>query len=126
MALHNVDDVILVRLAVRKWMLEESFSLLKQTKMVTASSELARNAVIHGGGGVARLDKVEDGERLGIRLMVEDHGPGIANLKRALSGGYSNGNGLGLGLSGSRQLVDQFDLFSELGKGTCVTITMWR
>jgi serine/threonine-protein kinase RsbT len=107
-------------------MLEERFSLLKQTKMVTASSELARNAVIHGGGGVARLDKVEDGERLGMRLTVEDHGPGIANLKQALSGGYSNGNGLGLGLSGSKQLVDQFDLVSEPGKGTCVTITMWR
>lgn len=126
MALHNVDDVILVRLAVRAWMLEESFSLLKQTKMVTASSELARNAVIHGGGGIARLDKVEDGERLGMRLTVEDHGPGIENLKRALSGGYSNRNGLGLGLSGSKQLVDQFELLSEIGKGTCVTITMWR
>jgi serine/threonine-protein kinase RsbT len=124
--LRTDEDVVRVRLAARAWMIEQGFLLLKQTKMVTATSELARNAVTHGGGGEALLECLEEGERRGLRVTVEDHGRGIANLEQAMQGGFSTGGGLGLGLSGSKQLVDEFDIHSALGKGTCVTITTWK
>lgn len=128
MSLHSDDDVVLVRLAVREWMIEQAYSLLKQTKMITATSELARNAITHGGGGggEAHLERINKGEQDGIRVTVADQGLGIANLEQALQGGFSSDGGLGLGLSGSKKLVDEFDICSELGKGTRVTITLWK
>ena len=121
------EDVIHCRQIVRKWMVEQGFKLIAQTKMVTAVSELARNTVIHGKGGVALLEFLsENNEFRGIRVTCEDHGPGIPDIEQALKGGFSTGDGLGLGLSGSKRLVDEFQLCSEPGKGTRVTITMWK
>jgi len=119
-------DVVQVRQLVRKWVLELGFSLVDQTKMVTAASELARNTLDYGGGGIVQLDVVNDGRRAGLRLTFEDHGPGIPNLELALTDGYTTGNGMGLGLSGARRLVNEFDIVSEVGKGTRVTITRWK
>ena len=120
------EDVVRVRLAARDWMVEQEFPLLKQTKMVTATSELARNALTHGGGGEVLLECHEDNERRGLRVIVKDHGRGIANLEQALKGGFSTGEGLGLGLSGANQLVDEFAICSAPDQGTCVTVTMWK
>ena len=118
-------EVVSVRQLVRAWCVELKFSLIDQTKMVTAASELARNALIHGGGGEARVELVGAGGRRGLRVVFEDHGPGIANLDEALRDGYSSGGGLGLGLGGARRLVNEFDIQSQPGKGTRVTITRW-
>jgi len=119
-------DVVQVRQIVRKWVLELGFSLVDQTKMVTAASELARNTLDYGGGGTVRLDVINDGRRAGLRLTFEDQGPGIPNLELALTDGYTTGNGMGLGLSGARRLVNEFDIATEVGKGTRVTITRWK
>jgi len=97
-----------------------------QTKIVTAASELARNAVNYGGGGTVKLEILSDGVRKGLRLTFSDHGPGISDVEHALSDGYSSGTGLGLGLGGARRLVNEFDLKSEPGKGTTVVITRWK
>ena len=120
------EDVVWVRQAVRARMVELGFSLVDQTKMVTATSELARNAVDHGGGGRALIDTLTDGTRVGIRLQVTDGGPGIADLELALSDGYSSGGGLGLGLGGARRLVNQFEIETTPGEGTMVRATRWR
>ena len=122
----TAQDVVLVRQAVRAWAVAQGLSLVDQTKIVTASSELARNTVDYGGGGTVRLEALQDGARKGLRLTFEDQGPGIADIARALTDGYSTGNGMGLGLSGSRRLVNEFDIWSELGRGTRVTVTRWR
>jgi serine/threonine-protein kinase RsbT len=111
---------------VRAWMVELGFSLVDQTKMITAASELARNTVEYGGGGSVRLTAQKDGARTGLRLVFEDHGPGIPDIEMALKGGYSTGHGLGLGLSGSKRLVNEFELWSVPGQGTRVTVTRWR
>lgn len=124
--LQSSDDVVRVRQAVRTWMVEMKFGLVDQTKMVTAASELARNAVVHGGGGSARLEALEDGGRSGLRLVFEDHGPGIPDLDLALKDGYTTGGGLGLGLGGSKRLVNEFDIRSAPGEGTRVTIVRWK
>ena len=124
--LHNSDDVVRVRQVVRTWMVEMKFNLVDQTKMVTAASELARNVVEYGGGGSARLESLESGARKGLRLVFEDHGPGIPDLDLALKDGYSTGDGLGLGLGGSKRLVNEFDLWSVSGEGTRVTIVRWK
>jgi serine/threonine-protein kinase RsbT len=124
--LHTSSDVVLVRQRVRARMIELKFSLIDQTKMVTAASELARNTVVYGGGGSACLTALEDGLRTGLRVLFEDRGPGIPDLELALKDGYTTGGGLGLGLGGSKRLVDEFDLWSEPGKGTRVTITRWK
>jgi serine/threonine-protein kinase RsbT len=100
--------------------------LLAQTKMVTASSELARNALVYGGGGTARLERLMNGERGGIRLTVEDQGPGIADIAQAMKNGFTTGGGMGLGLGGSKRLVNEFEIGSEPGQGTCITITEWK
>ncbi len=120
------DDVVRVRQLVRAWANELKFSLVDQTKLVTATSELARNTLEHGRGGVMIAEIVENGVRKGIKLSFQDKGPGIANLDLALRDGYTTGNGMGLGLSGSKRLVNEFEIKSEPGKGTTVTVTRWK
>src|SRR5215213_6674637 len=117
---HSSEDIVWVRQTVRTWAVELGFGLVDQTKIVTASSELARNTVDYGGGGTVRLEALQEGARKGLRLTFEDEGPGIPDIQRALTDGYTTGNGMGLGLSGSRRLVNEFDIWSEPGKGTRV------
>jgi serine/threonine-protein kinase RsbT len=102
------------------------YSLVDQTKLVTAASELARNALEHGGGGNMRIEAMRNGARQGLRLTFEDHGPGIPDVSLALKDGYSSGGGMGLGLSGSRRLVNEFEIQSEVGKGTKVAVARWK
>ena len=117
-------DLMAVREAARAAAAEAGFSLVNQTKLVTAVSELARNAVVHGGGGEVLVEPVQ-GTLRGVRLVVSDHGPGIADIDQALTDGHTTGQGLGLGLGGARRLVDEFRIESAPGAGTTVTITMW-
>lgn len=124
--LSNDHDIVLARQAVRRITQSLAFSLVDQTKMVTAASELARNAVIHGGGGSLAWEKLSHHGRNGLRLTFLDHGPGIANLELALTDGWSSGTGLGMGLTGARRLVNEFELDSKLGVGTRVTVTRWK
>jgi serine/threonine-protein kinase RsbT len=120
------DDVVRARQAVRSWAVELAFGLVDQTKLVTAASELARNTVVYGGGGTMRLESLNDGVRRGLRLTFEDEGPGIPDIERALSDGFTTGNGLGLGLGGARRLVNEFDIVSAPGRGTRITVTRWK
>lgn len=120
------SDVVILRQKVRAWTGELKFSLVDQTKMITASSELARNALGHGGGGTCLMEMVSNGARAGLRLTFEDKGPGIPDLELALKDGYSTGGGLGLGLSGSKRLVNEFDIASKVGEGTRVTVVRWK
>ena len=124
--LRDTEDVVRVRQAVREWAIACGFSLVDQTKIVTAASELARNAVLHGGGGTVRLEALNDGARRGLRLVFEDQGPGIPDVTQALRDGYTTGGGLGLGLGGARRLVNEFDIDSRPGTGTRVVITRWK
>ncbi|HET7458402.1 MAG TPA: ATP-binding protein [Gemmatimonadaceae bacterium] len=126
MPVRTASDVVLVRQAVRSWAVAQGLGLVDQTKIVTAASELARNTVDYGGGGTVRLEALQEGARRGLRLTFEDNGPGIADLKLALTDGYTTGGGMGLGLSGSKRLVNEFDLWSEVGRGTRVTVTRWK
>ena len=119
-------DVVLVRQAVRNLATALGFSLVDQTKVVTAASELARNTLEHGGGGTASLQQLEEGNRKALRMIFEDKGPGISDLKLAMTDGYTTANGMGLGLSGSKRLVNEFDLWSQPGQGTRVTVTKWK
>ena len=116
----------MVRQKVRALALEIGLNLVDQTKIVTAASELARNTIVHGGGGVARLEIVVNSTRRGLRLSFEDHGKGIANIQEALRDGFTTGNGLGLGLGGSRRLANEFYIESAPGSGTTVTIVKWK
>lgn len=120
------DDVVRVRQIARAWAAELKFSLVDQTKFVTATSELARNTLEHGGGGTMSAEMVENGVRRGIKLTFDDKGPGIADISLALRDGYTSGGGMGLGLSGSKRLVNEFDIKSEPGRGTTVTIIRWK
>lgn len=120
------QDVVRVRQAMRAAAVNTGLSLVDQTKVVTAASELARNTLIYGGGGTALLELVANQRTRGVRVTFSDDGPGIADVNLALTDGYSTGNGLGLGLSGARRLVDEFHLDSAPGAGTRVTITKWR
>jgi serine/threonine-protein kinase RsbT len=124
--LASEHDIVLSRQAVRRMAQEQGFSLVDQTKMVTAASELARNAFIYGGGGVLRWHMLNDGAKRGLRLTFEDHGPGIPNMDLALTDGWSSGSGLGLGLTGTRRLVNEFEIESIVGIGTRVTIARWK
>jgi serine/threonine-protein kinase RsbT len=124
--LTNEHDIVLGRQAVRRMTQQQGFSLVDQTKMVTAASELARNAVIYGGGGTLTWALLSEGSRRGLRLTFEDHGPGIPNLDLALTDGWSSGTGLGLGLTGTRRLVNEFDIQSTVGVGTRVIIARWK
>jgi serine/threonine-protein kinase RsbT len=118
-------DLMAVREATRSAAAAAGFSLVSQTKLVTAVSELARNAVVHGGGGEVRIDTVMNGATRGVRLVISDSGPGIADIDQALTDGHTTGHGLGLGLGGARRLVDDFSIESAPGRGTTVTIAMW-
>jgi serine/threonine-protein kinase RsbT len=120
------QDIVAARQAVRKLAQEAGFGIVDQTKMVTAASELARNAVIYGGGGIIRWEMLVDGVRRGLRLHFIDQGPGIADLQQAMTDGWTSGNGLGLGLSGAKRLVNEFEIDTAPGKGTRVTITRWK
>lgn len=120
------DDVVAVRQAVRSWAVELGLSLIDQTKIVTAASELARNTVVHGGGGTAKIEIVQDTVRRGLRLTFEDHGPGIVDVERAMQDGYTTGGGLGLGLGGSKRLSSEFSIRSTPGVGTTVAIVRWK
>jgi serine/threonine-protein kinase RsbT len=121
------EDVVKVRQAVRTLAMDLGFSLVDQTKIITAASELARNTLIYGGGGECRVERLNEGpKRSGMRLTFEDRGPGISNIDLALTDGYTTGNGLGLGLNGARKLSHEFDLWSQPGVGTRVTITRWK
>jgi serine/threonine-protein kinase RsbT len=120
------EDIVRVRQAVRAWMVERGFSLVDQTKMVTAASELARNAMDHGGGGTMRMEALVDGGRRGIRLVFEDHGPGIPDMALAMQDGFSTVGGLGLGLGGAKRLVNEFAIHSQPGEGTRVSVTRWK
>ena len=119
-------DVVRVRQVVRQWADQLRFSLVDQTKLVTAASELARNTLIYGGGGNMRLEVVNQGVRVGLRLVFEDQGPGIPNIDLALRDGYTTGSGLGLGLGGAKRLANEFEIQSQLGRGTRVAITRWK
>jgi serine/threonine-protein kinase RsbT len=120
------NDVVTVRQTTRAWATECRFSLVDQTKIVTAASELARNAVIHGGGGEATFEILDEGPRVGLRLTFEDQGPGIPDIEQALRDGFTSGGGLGLGLGGSRRLVNDFSIDSGPGRGTRVSVTRWK
>jgi len=126
MPIQSSDDIVRVRQEVRKRAAEQGLGIVDQTKFVTAASEIARNTLDYGGGGSVHLEVVTDGLRKGLRLIFEDQGPGIPNIELALTDGYTTGSGLGLGLSGSRRLCNEFAIESEPGKGTKVTIARWK
>jgi serine/threonine-protein kinase RsbT len=123
---HSDEDVVRVRQLTRRWAVALTFSLVDQTKIVTAASELARNTLIHGGGGSTRIEELLEGSRRGLRLTFEDKGPGIPDVPQALRDGHSTGSGLGLGLGGARRLSSEFDIVSAPGQGTRVSITRWK
>jgi serine/threonine-protein kinase RsbT len=120
------DDVVRVRQQVRARAVEIGLGLVDQTKIVTASSELARNTLDYGGGGTARLQTIQNGIRTGLRLTFEDSGPGIPDIDLALKDGYTTGSGLGLGLGGAKRLSNEFEITSTVGEGTRVSITRWK
>ena len=126
LSLVTEHDIVLGRQAVRRMSQQQGFSLVDQTKMVTAASELARNTVNYGGGGIVKWAMLSDGIKRGLRLTFEDKGPGIPNLELAMTDGWSSGKGLGLGLTGSRRLVNEFEIESIVGVGTRVVITRWK
>lgn len=123
--MREVGDIVAVRQQTRLLAGEVGLSLVDQTKIVTAASELARNAVVYGGGGSVRMEVLENGVKKGLRLVFADQGPGIPDVERALTDGFSTGTGLGLGLGGARRLVNEFAIDSEIGRGTRVTIARW-
>jgi serine/threonine-protein kinase RsbT len=126
LAIREAGDVVAVRQLVRRLAAELGFGLVDQTKLVTAASELARNAFLHGGGGEMRAEVLDGPGRCGIALTFEDRGPGIEDLELALRDGYSTGQGLGLGLGGAKRLVNDFEIDSRVGEGTRVRVIRWR
>ena len=126
MPLRQSEDIVRMRQAVRERAIALGFGLVDQTKIVTAASELARNALLHGGGGRVEIVELTSGHRHGLRLTFVDQGPGIDDIALAMKDGYTTGGGLGLGLGGARRLANEFSLESAPGQGTRVTITRWR
>lgn len=124
--IQNSSDVVLARQKVRQWAQELRFTLVDQTKLVTAASELARNTLDHGKGGHMVIDVVENLARTGLQLTFEDRGPGISDIQAALRDGFTTGSGMGLGLGGSKRLVNDFDIQSQPGQGTRVTVVRWK
>ena len=122
----QTDDIVNVRQVVRKIAIQSGFNLVDQTKIITAASELARNTVVYGGGGTLRVENVNLNGRNGIKLIFEDHGPGIPDIDLALKDGYTTGQGLGMGLSGARRLTNEFEIESKVGQGTRIAITKWK
>ena len=122
----NSDDIVRVRQEVRRQAVAVGLSLVDQTKIVTAASELARNLIDHAGGGVVQVELIEEGARRGVRLAFEDHGPGIVDVEKALTDGYTTGKGLGLGLGGARRLSNEFRIDTKVGEGTRITIARWK
>jgi serine/threonine-protein kinase RsbT len=120
------SDVVLARQKVRQWAIEMKFTLVDQTKLVTAASELARNTLDHGKGGQMMIEQVENSIKSGLKLVFEDRGPGISDVNAALRDGFTTGGGMGLGLGGSKRLVNDFQIESEPGKGTRVTVVRWK
>lgn len=120
------SDVVIVRQRVRVWATEMKFSLVEQTKVVTAASELGRNTLEHGGGGSVELALLVNGVRRGLRLRFSDQGPGIPDVALALKDGYSTGPGMGLGLGGSRRLMNEFEIETRPGGGTTITTVRWK
>ena len=120
------DDVVRARQAVRTKAVAAGFSLVDQTKIITAASEIARNTVDYGGGGTLQIEVLREGTRRGLRLIFADEGPGIEDLERAMTDGYTTGNGLGLGMSGAKRLCNEFAVKSTPGQGTIVTLARWR
>jgi serine/threonine-protein kinase RsbT len=126
MPVRNSDDVVRVRQAVRARAVAAGFSLVDQTKIITAASEIARNTVDYGGGGTLLIETLREGARRGVRLTFADNGPGIADLALAMTDGHTTGNGLGLGLSGAKRLSNEFAITSTPGQGTKVTLARWK
>ena len=124
--LKSSDEVVMVRQRAREFALDARLTLVDQTKLITAASELARNMVVYGGGGVVTLEHVEAEGRTGVRIRFEDQGPGIADTTLALRDGFTTGGGLGLGLGGAKRLVHDFELQSAPGEGTTIVITRWK
>jgi serine/threonine-protein kinase RsbT len=124
--LKNSNDVVVARQKVRQWAIELRFGLVDQTKLVTAASELARNALDHGQGGHMIIEMVNGATRAGLKLVFEDNGPGIPDIDMALKDGFTTGAGMGLGLGGSKRLVNDFSIESEVGKGTKITVVRWK
>ncbi|HEX4006795.1 MAG TPA: anti-sigma regulatory factor [Acidobacteriaceae bacterium] len=124
--LKTSSDVVLARQRVRQWAIELRFTLVDQTKLVTAASELARNALDHGKGGAMTIEQVANGPRMGLRLIFEDQGPGIPDIEMALKDGFTSANGMGLGLGGSKRLVNEFSIESAVGKGTRIAVVRWK
>jgi serine/threonine-protein kinase RsbT len=124
--LNSQEDVVRARQVVREWAVKLGFNLVDQTKLVTATSELARNTVIYGGGGTMCLEALANGTHHGLRLTFEDQGPGIPDIELALKDGYTTGGGLGLGLGGAKRLMNEFEINSQPGRGTRVSIAKWK
>ena len=123
--IRSSEDVVFVRTVVRKKAVEQKFSIVDQTKLVTAASEIARNTLDYGMGGDVEIALLINGRKQGVRLIFEDKGPGIPDITRALQDGYTSGNGMGLGLGGAKRLVDNFEIASSPGEGTRVALTKW-
>ncbi len=126
MTIQSSADVVLVRQAVRRFAIEVGFSLVDQTKIVTAASELARNTLDYGRGGTVTLEMLQDGGRRGLRLTFEDQGPGIPDIEMALRDGFTTGGGLGMGLGGAKRLASEFEIESVVGEGTRIIIVRWK
>ena len=126
LSVRQATEVVGVRHRVRAYAVECGFSLVEQTKIVTAASELARNMIDYGGGGTVLLEMLDEGSRKGLRLTFEDQGPGILDISQALRDGYTTGSGMGLGLGGARRLSNEFSIHSVVGQGTRVTIARWK
>jgi serine/threonine-protein kinase RsbT len=124
--LRDSDDIVLVRQAARRQAVALGFGIVDQTKIVTASSELARNTVEYGGGGTVLIENLQNGSRTGLRLVFEDNGPGIADVTQAMTDGYTSGKGMGLGLGGAKRLSHEFEISSTPGEGTRISILRWK
>ena len=126
LGIRSSEDIVIVRQAVRRKAIGLGFGLVDQTKFVTAASELARNTLDYGGGGTVQIELVQNDLKRGIRLVFEDQGPGIADIELALTEGYTSGHGMGLGLSGAKRLSNEFEIWSQVGEGTRVSIVRWK
>ncbi len=126
MVVRDESDLMVIRNKLRQHCKQLGMSLVDETKLVTAVSELSRNMILYAGGGIATIEEVNAGGRQGVRVKCEDHGPGIADISQAMKDGFSTINGLGLGLPGAKRLVNEFELNSVVGGGTSVTVTRWK